>query len=429
MTSEVIVMNRWGVALAADSAVTINTTDDISKTRDSGLKLFMLSKYHPVGIMVYNNVSLLGVPWETIIKLFRQSLKDKCYNTLEKYGQELIRYLEKNLNLFPLEVQEKYYFQNLEHEFWQIHESAKETLSDIVMNKKLTDAKVRNLQSKTAKDVIKQELQSWKEKADCFDDKASNEFLVKLSGNVHNLINKVFKNWGLDSESVGHLWEFAKLLISKDSFLSTSDSGIVIAGFGEREHYPALQHIKIGGVYGNRLKYSTPTYEKITDTKPSIVQPFAHTDTVFNFLYGVTKEVLELLDEAKNLIQNMPVDAINVIEDLLPEQQETWKQKISVESKQLAQKFHEKIQLECGGRKHQILQEIETLPHKELAQVASTLVNLSSFQQRMSPEIETVGGPVDVAVISKGDGFIWIKRKHYFQKELNSHFFQTYFHT
>ena len=37
-----------------------------------------------------------------------------------------------------------------------------------------------------------------------------------------------------------------------------------------------------------------------------------------------------------------------------------------------------------------------------------------------------VGGPIDVAVISKGDGFVWIKRKHYFKAELNLHFLDNY---
>ena len=32
--------------------------------------------------------------------------------------------------------------------------------------------------------------------------------------------------------------------------------------------------------------------------------------------------------------------------------------------------------------------------------------------------------PIDVAVISKGDGFIWIRRKHYFNAELNPSFFR-----
>ena len=38
---------------------------------------------------------------------------------------------------------------------------------------------------------------------------------------------------------------------------------------------------------------------------------------------------------------------------------------------------------------------------------------------------ETVGGPIDVALISKGDGLIWIKRKHYFAPELNQQFFHN----
>jgi hypothetical protein len=46
----------------------------------------------------------------------------------------------------------------------------------------------------------------------------------------------------------------------------------------------------------------------------------------------------------------------------------------------------------------------------------------------MSLETETVGGPIDVAVISKGDGFVWIKWKHYFNRELNPLFVENYFH-
>ena len=42
-------------------------------------------------------------------------------------------------------------------------------------------------------------------------------------------------------------------------------------------------------------------------------------------------------------------------------------------------------------------------------------------------EAETVAGPIDVAVISKGDGFIWIKRKHYFESGLNQHYFANYY--
>jgi len=54
--------------------------------------------------------------------------------------------------------------------------------------------------------------------------------------------------------------------------------------------------------------------------------------------------------------------------------------------------------------------------------MAENLVSITSIEKKMSLDIESVGGPIDVAVISKGDGFIWYKRKHYFDKEYNPHF-------
>ena len=61
-----------------------------------------------------------------------------------------------------------------------------------------------------------------------------------------------------------------------------------------------------------------------------------------------------------------------------------------------------------------IMNILAKLPHTELAAMAETLVSLTSFHQRLTPGVETVGGPIDVAVISRGDGFVWLKRKHYF---------------
>ena len=54
MTAEVAVMNRMGIALAADSVVSIYANGVQPKTHDSVAKLFMLSEWYPVGIMVYN---------------------------------------------------------------------------------------------------------------------------------------------------------------------------------------------------------------------------------------------------------------------------------------------------------------------------------------------------------------------------------------
>lgn len=55
---------------------------------------------------------------------------------------------------------------------------------------------------------------------------------------------------------------------------------------------------------------------------------------------------------------------------------------------------------------------VEHLPKQELANMAEALVSITSLKRRVSPHDEDVGGPIDVATISKGDGFQWTKGKH-----------------
>ena len=66
---------------------------------------------------------------------------------------------------------------------------------------------------------------------------------------------------------------------------------------------------------------------------------------------------------------------------------------------------------------------IGMLPLDELAELAEILIRIESLKERVTKNSEQISGPIDVAVISKGDGFIWIKRKHYFDAKLNPRFF------
>ncbi|MBN2129719.1 MAG: hypothetical protein JW741_09490, partial [Sedimentisphaerales bacterium] len=102
MTAEVAILNRSAVALAADSAVTIGGGH---KTYNSANKLFGLSKYEPVGVMVYGTASLDRVPWETILKECRRELGRTSFPTLRDYAEYLLAYLTDNTVLFPKEAQ------------------------------------------------------------------------------------------------------------------------------------------------------------------------------------------------------------------------------------------------------------------------------------------------------------------------------------
>jgi hypothetical protein len=71
-----------------------------------------------------------------------------------------------------------------------------------------------------------------------------------------------------------------------------------------------------------------------------------------------------------------------------------------------------------------LLDTVAFLSKEDLADMAESLVRMTCLKRHITTDEESVGGPVDVAVITKGDGFVWIKRKHYFSSELNYHYFK-----
>ena len=166
---------------------------------------------------------------------------------------------------------------------------------------------------------------------------------------------------------------------------------------------------------------------EVTDENPAAVMAFAYKDMVDAFLHGISANVFEHLDDAVVFIQEMPPLALDAVADLPPGDKEKAVTAVRKESLAKAKKFASQVLQRSVERKAKITRAVETLTIGELARVASTLVGLSSFEQQMSLDRETVGGPVDVAVISKGDGFISINRKHYFRRELNEHFFRNYY--
>lgn len=420
MTSEVVVMNRMGVALAADSAVTLEIGDS-SKVRDSALKLFMLSKYRPVGVMVYNNAQLLGVPLETIIKLFRRNLARQPFDTLREYGEELIRFLDGNAELFPEAVQNRYLLQALEAETRRIGEQVeKEIIARGLFGEGATDA---------AEEAIENRLNFWRrlEDAEYFRDVSAGGVVGRISGEIHEVVNRATVHWGVGGEAAKNLYEIARYLVAKDHIPLDVISGLVIAGFGEAEHFPAVLNLQIGGVYGSRLKVRPASLVQVSDENPSHVMAFAYTNMVDTFLHGISPRVRAHVEDATTFVREMPQLALDAVAGLAPEEKAKATGTVRKASHAKAAEFADKVLQGTNERSQKIARAVGTLTIGELAQVASTLVGLSSFEQQMSLDRETVGGPVDVAVISKGDGFIWIDRKHYFRRELNEHFIQNYY--
>jgi len=59
------------------------------------------------------------------------------------------------------------------------------------------------------------------------------------------------------------------------------------------------------------------------------------------------------------------------------------------------------------------------MPIKDAIDLAEFLVHAAIMFSRFSPGAQIVGGPIEIATITKHEGFKWIKRKHYYDQSLN----------
>ena len=59
------------------------------------------------------------------------------------------------------------------------------------------------------------------------------------------------------------------------------------------------------------------------------------------------------------------------------------------------------------------------MPIQDAIDVAKFAVETAAKFARYSMDAETIGGPVEVAAITKHEGFKWVARKHYYSQELN----------
>ena len=75
MTAVVGILNKRGIAIAADSAVTMNRKRN-EKIANSANKMLRLCSSTPISVMVTGSAGLLTTPWDIIVRRYRQKHGD-----------------------------------------------------------------------------------------------------------------------------------------------------------------------------------------------------------------------------------------------------------------------------------------------------------------------------------------------------------------
>ena len=163
----------------------------------------------------------------------------------------------------------------------------------------------------------------------------------------------------------------------------------------------------------------------ITHDRMSAIRPFAQTDVINTVLSGIDPSLNRLFIQQ---FQDFIIKNNEKIAQLIEAKDYTLAANIrSIDSMALATNLDQYISQE--RKKHYInplMNSVATLSKEDLTEMAESLIYLTYLKRRFTFAEESVGGPVDVAVITKGDGFVWIKRKHYFNLEINQHFLKNY---
>ncbi|MEW8401631.1 MAG: hypothetical protein AB2717_13065 [Candidatus Thiodiazotropha sp.] len=412
MTAEVAVINKSAVAIASDSAVTIELIDSSGRINDkiynTANKLFSLSKYAPIGIMVYNTMELGGVPWETIIKEYRKHIVDTKFDHLEQYADNFFDYLCGNTNLFPEKQIQNVLLKAIVRYFVSISATIKS--------------------NRTAKQIFDKEIAALDklEYAESFSE-SNIQLPQEYISQIDAAANMVFKKSLIRNLKTKYR-KLATLAIIKEEQLS-GYTGVVITGFGERDVFPKLIEYKTDLILLNKVRK-----KKIKEYIPEgfdagKVLSFAQEDITRTILDGINPSYAQaILNSAVRFIANLPDKIIDDIVELDAAKKGLYKKSATLASMDAIKEFFLRMDKE-RVEKHtfQIENAIQMMPFSELAEIAELFIKLTQVRRRLSPDSETVGGPIDVAVISKADGFVWIKRKFYFDKNLNYSFYGNYF--
>jgi polyhydroxyalkanoate synthesis regulator phasin len=419
MTAEVAVLNSIGVALAADSAVTVSI--EAGKIYTSADKLFQLSTNAPVGVMVHGNASFLGVPWETIIKCYRTKLGSKTFPHLKEYSNDFIQYLKISRNLFPAESQ-KDEIHSIAYGYYNfvLEKLKKLVKEEYDKGNQLNESQVKRFFS----DLVKRELIKTQESQ--LLQGMSPRLVTKIGGlytrDIKTVQRKVFEKLPMSQITKERLTKIIVEIATRERLLQRErHAGVVVAGFGDDEHFPQLNEHVLLSMLGGYPLYSEGHQASISGGREAIVVPLAQREMVMTFMEGVDPKLRKNIEgSTKDLFQAMAEIIIKEVKKKYPQYGTKLKKNVMPGIDKLLDKLYNYWKdVQRKEYSDPVMEMVASLPKDELGTMAESLVSLTKFKRRISREQETVGGPVDVAVITKGDGFVWMKRKHYFAPEIN----------
>jgi len=419
MTCEVAVLNKYAVVIAADSAVTYTNGAGEPRYSKGGNKIFQLSHHDPIGLMIYDSGQFLGVPWEIVIKDFRDELGRASFDTVEGYATHFLDYIRKNELFFPPADRANEFASTVSRIAIKfIVEAVKE-------HSILRDASASTQQREHAWGIFEADRRT-KLPA------AAPDMAIEIPGLIDGAraglgveLDKTLA--AIDAGGQAKIYDFltADALLAlaveaaaRDYPQYASNTGLVFCGFGKKEHFPSLIEHQFSGFVGSKLVSKDGESAKITRDAPSEILQFATTSMVDVFTKGYGFDTWLAVGKA---FRTQAPELIGKVEAAIGTKLTGPQVDQLLEESYTA--FTESWTVPLLNSNYVNLRSnIGTLPIDEMVHLAETMIVLESLKEKVTAPSQSVGGPVDIAAITRAEGLVWIKRKEYFSSAKNSRY-------
>lgn len=409
MTSEIAVMNQRAVALAADSAVTLIDGGTVV-VRNEQRKLFNLVEGKPIGLMFFGIADMLGHPWDHLIEHY-QKTKPGAFAHVRDYAAHFTASLDHLESFFPKNRQKDDYKRLLASVFRYVFNFA-QYLRDSGGHDGDDTAVLEH-----AIDIIWRDYQfrpdgSPRPDLPCFPKEFGRTVQQEHGALINELVSYGFAPFGLGKQAQQRLHDIAIFCVTKDLFLEDI-TGLVFGGFGTEERYPALVTYFCSAIVCGIVKRAEASADSIDTEHRSKIRVFADSAVTNAFIRGIDYNLERRLYGGFRMLMHGLVDqVIGAFPNADAATREGVRERFQKDfvPRYFEAFYHSMAQYQQQAFINPVLRVLEIAGKSELAETARELVGLNAFKKRIMAQKETVGGAIDVAIISREDGFQWSSR-------------------
>lgn len=416
MTALVGILNVRGAAIAAYSAVTM-TRNSNRKIANSANKMLRLLSAQPVSVMICGSAYFLGTPWDIIIRRYRQKRGHVLLSTVQAYVEDFFSYMVSEKNFFP-EIYENSFLQYSLNNYYQAIKK------DVPFLNHKDDGEATNVKQiiKAFKTEIKKSIAPIAQLGKCpmFEDYTLEQFTEKISPLVDEFIEDQvddhFFSYPLEVYQAIRDDLVAGLMYYVTTRFEDEGATLVFTGFGTQEDYPTLISANVNEGFDGRVCYHIKDEDivHVSAEKPVAICPFAQTDIMNSLLTGVNPDFNNVLCERSSQMF-MDFDQLlheKICGEEIDEEFSGILQGVKcIDLYRSFEKYNKKL---TGKSSKQWLNTLRDYDLQDMAQLAENLIAMTSLERHMTFREEGVGGPIDLAIITKNNGFTWLSRKSWY---------------